>query len=248
MNRHLSKTNQLYASNDQIDNNGNNILNNNNNNKLSNAADYNSSNYDRDDSLYDALSFGKQTPFGMDSNNSNTNNNNNNNANYNNQEHIDDFDSESQDDEFENNSSNNEDLNRGITELEDQTNLEHMNRYSLVDLEYINGDVNYSQDEIENNDNQDIPEIDGQDDRHDVASNNAKTSNNDTSNNFNSIIKMQDANKTNDLMNTSIDEIILIADNGNDLKQERTAVGNSQSKIPTPIRQNSNRSSTFCKL
>ena len=246
MNRHSSKTNQLYASNDQIDNNGNNILNNNNNNKLSNAADYNSSNYDRDDSLYDALSFGKQTPFGMDSNNSNTNNNNNNNnANYNNEEPIDDFDSESQDDDFENNSSNNEDLNRGITELEDQTNLEPMNRYSLVDLEYINGDVNYSQDEIENNDNQEISEVEGQDDRHDVASNNAKN-NNDTSNNFNSIIKMQDANKTNDLMNTSIDEIILIADNGNDSKQER-AVGISQSKIPTPIRQNSNRSSTFCK-
>lgn len=233
-------------------NNINNINNNNNLNfnKLSNAADYNSSNNDRDDSLYDALSFGKQTPFRLDNINFEIANADANQSSdiYNLADYKSDNDHDDDLNETANINPNDINMINTNVDLEDKS----LNRYSLVDLEYVN-DTFLNENQLLNQNDRDLMNLNN----NEANLNEEIILIDDGKNSFGNenykLVNGKNPSKSRDfivdLKDASIDEILLIADSGTGSKLDeskfekptethRTPVSlNSRSKIPTPIKQ-----------
>ena len=238
-------------------------------------------NFDRDDSLYDVLSIGKQTPFRQDFININLNNNNNedddenvdndyqevNPDDYNNEEELNelrnDEDYEEEDEEnlnsaFKQHERNNEydydDDPRIIDKVEEENMIyfkqddsneninDPQNRYSLVNFEYLQND-----NAAESIGKENVRESE-------LRPASARNKRAGSSNRFDDVINFDNSalNKNElliDLKDTSIDEILLIADDStsrigfeknrytevspNQIQKSQQSPAISRSRIPT---------------
>lgn len=223
--------------------------------KLSNAVDYESSreeegeeevdedddesHHQRDDSLYDALSLAQNTTPVYENSpqvlyaNQNTNiglstlkNNNSSNNNNNNSYYI---------------YGQPEMMNAGfkserLKPIQDLSEYSHSSQQRYGDL-LINGDGQL----VEPADLDDDDEDQGIEKSEKLSGGGVEGNGEVEDGGFRSIIRIGDSNRTSDLLNATMDELLLVTDNPNDLNTlEKPSSGftnGAKSKIPTPIKQ-----------